>query len=94
MSTQPPGDSLQPFIELAQSLRDAAANRDYTELGRLITDNLDPDLATVMLYVTTPIGHLTIVGSYIQHWSPLTPDELNREPNLTDMALVLRAARR
>jgi hypothetical protein len=93
MSTTPP-DSLQPYIALAESLRDAAASHDYATLGRLVTDTFAPDLVTVMVYVTSPLGHLTIVGSYIQLWLPLAPDILNREPSLEEMALVLRAAAR
>jgi hypothetical protein len=87
-----PQDSLQPFIELAQEMREASANRDYAALGRLLTENLNPDMANVMLYIHSPLGHLTIIGGYTQLWSQSAPEVLAREPTLTEMAVVLRAA--
>jgi hypothetical protein len=94
MATQPPANSLQPFIELAQSLREAAANHDYATVGSLVIENLAPEMVSVMVYVTTPLGHLTIVGGYFQLWSPMAPSRINREPSLGDMAVILRAAAR
>jgi hypothetical protein len=93
MATQPP-DDLSPFIQLAQDLREASATRDYTNVGRLVTENLQPDQVDIIVYIRTPLGHLTIVGSYIQQWSPMAPDRLNYEPSLNDMAVILRAAAR
>ena len=93
-TSQPPGDSLQPFRQLAQDLREASANRDHATAGRLVVEHLQPETVSVMLYVTTPLGYLTIIGAYVQLWEPLAPEVLNREPSLDDMAIVLRAAAR
>ena len=93
MATQPP-DDLSPFIQLAQDLREASANYDYATLGRLVAERLNPGSVTMMIYIVTSLGHLTIVGSYIEHWSPATPDVLSHEPTLEEMATTLRAAAR
>jgi hypothetical protein len=93
--SQPPGDSLQRFVKLAQELREASRNRDYATLGRLLADNLQPDSLDVLIYVRTSIGTLTLIGSYSDFWNRSTsPTGLSREPTLEEMALVLQAARR
>jgi hypothetical protein len=91
--SQPP-ESLQPFRQLAQALREAAQDRDYAALGQLITENLQPGLVDLIVYVRPSIGHLTIVGRFVHMWSPPAPDVIGREPSLEEMAVVLRAAAR
>jgi hypothetical protein len=94
VSTQPPNHSLQRFIDLAQELRDASENRDYRALGNLLADHLRPDQVSVMVYIRSPLGHLTITGGYSQLWNPQIPAVLAREPTILEIALVLRAAAR
>jgi hypothetical protein len=92
--SQPPSNSLQQFRQLARSLRGAAENRDYAALGTLLGENLQPDTVNVMVYINTAVGHLTILSSYVQLWSPLTPNPLSHEATIDDMARVLRSAAR
>jgi hypothetical protein len=94
VSTTPPDDTLQPFIELAQALRNAAASRNHAELGLLISEHLDPELVDVMAYIRSPLGNLTLIGRFVDFWSPLVPDTVSREPTLDEMAVVLRLAAR
>jgi hypothetical protein len=93
-ATQPPDNSLNHFRELARSLREAAENRDCAALGTLVAENLQPDVVNVMVYIHSPAGHLTLLGSYVQIWSPRTPNALSREATIEDMAVVLRSAAR
>jgi hypothetical protein len=94
MVTQPPEDNIQLFRTLAQEMRETAARRAYGQLGLLISSYLNPDMVDLMVYVRTPLGHLTIVGAYAQLWSPSAPEVLAREPTLEEMAVVLQAAAR
>ena len=99
MATQPPDDILQPFLELAQAIIEAAANRDYATLGRLIGENLHPELVDLMVYVRSPLGFLTITGQFIDLWQldlgrHEPPGGLSRVPTPEQVALVLRGAQR
>jgi hypothetical protein len=94
MTTQPPDESLHPYLVLAQEIRAASANRDYVTLGTLLVEHLQPDMVDVMVYLHSSVGHLTLQGSYVQIWSPIPPGALGREPTLGEMALILQAAAR
>jgi hypothetical protein len=91
---QLPDEHLQPFIKLAQEIRNAAAQKDYVSLGTLLMEHLNSDLVEVMLYIHSQRGHLTILGGYIQMWSPQPVGTIGREPSLGEMALILQAAAR
>jgi hypothetical protein len=54
-----PDDSLLPYLELAQRIRNAAANKDYPTLGPLLVDHLDPSVVDMMTYIRSERGHLS-----------------------------------
>jgi hypothetical protein len=83
--------SLLSFRELAQSLRDAAADRDYAALG-LILERLNSERVDVLIYIHTErLGHLSIIGRHIQLWSSSCPEALVKEPSLEEVVRVLQA---
>jgi hypothetical protein len=64
-------------------------------LGRLLSDNINPQAIDVMVYIRSTVGNLTIIGSHVDYWNRETsPLALAREPSLDEMARVLRDARR
>jgi hypothetical protein len=92
--SQPQDGSLQEFMVLAHSLREASARRDYVALASLLVEYLDPSAIDMVVYVRRQdAGHLVLLGAYIQ-LTPASPGMLNREPTLEEMAVVLQAARR
>jgi hypothetical protein len=82
-------------MQLAQDIRRTSASKDYSTLGRLLSDNLNPPNLDVMVYVRSTVGNLTIIGAHVDYWSRGTePTALARDPSLEEFALVLQAATR
>jgi hypothetical protein len=93
--SQPPNDILQRFINIGHTLRRASRARDYITLCRLLGQHLDPQGVDVMVYIRTPAGTLTLVGSHADLWLEETgPMALSREPSREDLARLHYQARR